>query len=69
MGDDIVLEAEDGVGGPIVAHERPDVRDRIELRERGGWISGSSRQHTALGYVSLTTQTVIKQRDNPSLAL
>ncbi len=31
MLDDIVVAAEDAVGEPVVAHEPPDVLDRIEL--------------------------------------
>jgi len=35
MGDDVVVIPEDAVGEPVLAHELPDVLDRVELRGTG----------------------------------
>jgi hypothetical protein len=36
MIDDVVVRCEDAVGQPVVAHELPDVFDRVEFRTFGG---------------------------------
>lgn len=35
MADDVVVKGEDAVGGPVVAHELPDVLDRVQLEALG----------------------------------
>jgi hypothetical protein len=34
--DDVVIGCEDAVRQPVVAHELPDILDRVELRRAGG---------------------------------
>ena len=53
MVDDVVVGFEDAVRQPVVAHELPDVLDRVQLRA-----SGRKRQQCDVGWDDQVTRTV-----------
>jgi hypothetical protein len=50
MGDDVFVGCEDPVREPVVAHELPDVLDRVQLgRSRRQWQEGDVGRDLELG--------------------